>query len=152
MEFRSYDSFEEMMEAETKAQKEAAKRTKDWQKGIKKCDHFISDSGYGFPIFGEVLDDYRSEDPAMQYYRLCDCYSVACPEGEKGDVHISTISALISEDIFDFYRKKNSNLLVKQWNVHPKRELSLPQTAISKRWLNKEPFAKTSTTVFTFSP
>ncbi len=97
------------MEAEAKAQEETARRTKDWQKEIKKGDYFIRDSGYGFPIFGEVLDDCRSEDPAMQYYRLCDCYSVACPEGEKGDVHISTIGALISDDIFDFYRKKGWN-------------------------------------------
>ena len=101
-----YDSFDDMMEAERKAQEEAARRTQDWQKRIRKGDYFVSNSGYDFPIFGEVLDDYRDKDPAIQYYRFCDCYSIACPEGEKGDIHISTIQFLISQDVFEFYRKK----------------------------------------------
>jgi hypothetical protein len=101
-----YGSSEEMMEAERRAQKEAARRTADWQKQIVKNDLFVSISPYGFPIFGEVLDDYRNESPEMQYYRFCDCYSIACPEGEKGDVHICTIDALITRNVFDAVRKK----------------------------------------------
>jgi hypothetical protein len=105
MEIRFYKSFEEMMEAERSAQKAAAVRTADWQKRISNGHCFASISPYGFPIFGEVLDDYRSESPEIRYYRLCDCYSIACPEGEKGDVHISTIDALVTKNAFNAARK-----------------------------------------------
>jgi hypothetical protein len=105
MGIRFYKSFEEMIEAERSARKAAAVRTADWQRRIGKGHMFASISPYGFPIFGEVLDDYRNESPEMQYYRFCDCYSIACPEGERGDVHISTIDALVTKNAVNTFRK-----------------------------------------------
>ena len=99
-----YDSWEEMIEDEDRARKEADRRTKDWQKKVKPGDYFVTDSGYGFPIFGKVLEKYKEKE--LDNYRFCDCYSSACPEGEKGGVHVSTILSVINEEIFEFYRKR----------------------------------------------
>lgn len=100
-----YDSLEEMYEAEEKARKAADSRTQDWQKKLESGDYFCKDSGYGFPIFGQVLK--RHEEKFLENYRLCDCYSVAVPNGERGDVHVSTIDKKLSKDEFNSYKEKN---------------------------------------------
>ena len=40
-------------------------------------------------VFGEVLEGYQ--EAHLRHYRFCRCFSVACPEGEVGDVHVSTV-------------------------------------------------------------
>jgi len=60
---------------------------------VKPGDCFMSDSGEGFLVFGEVLEGYP--EGRLQHYRFCRCYSVACPEGELGDVHVSTIRCIV---------------------------------------------------------
>ena len=107
-----YDSFEEMIEALGKAMKEADSRVTEHQKKYRPGDIVVSDSGYGFPIFHEILDieklvrdsflkygeGYEDEgiylldlyrEPHMQYYCFANNYSEACPEGELGDFHRS---------------------------------------------------------------
>ena len=107
-----YGSFEEMQDDLGRAMKEADARVKEEQKRYRSGDIVLSDSGYGFPIFHELLDnekivkenllkygdEYEDEgiytldlynEPHMKYYRFANNYSEACPEGELGDFHLS---------------------------------------------------------------
>ena len=102
MEF--FDSVEEMFEAERKAREAADARTKEWQKQTKMGDCFRQSTPYGFDIYGEVLEGYEEE--YLQNYRFCYCLSVACPEGERGDVHMSQVTELISRDEFEETKTK----------------------------------------------
>lgn len=99
-----FDSLDDMFEAEDKAREAADKKVTDSQKELKKGDYFIKDSGYGFPIFGQVLKEYKNK--RLAHYRLCECYSVAVPYGERGDVHVSTIGKKIDEKLFNKFREK----------------------------------------------
>jgi hypothetical protein len=94
-----FDSLDDMLDADDKAREAADKRTTDSQKELKKGDYFVNDSGYGFPKFGQVLKEYKNK--RLQNYRLCECYSVAVPYGERGDVHVSTIGYKIDEKLFN---------------------------------------------------
>lgn len=128
-----FDDMDEMVAAEAAAQDEAAKLVQPWQREIAVGDKFVKVSR-GFAIFGEVLDpsevlrqidadedeiafetELRAE-PHMQNFRFCRLYSPIYPEGQMGDVHIATVSAIISEDIFETFRKRgwrvNQNDLV----------------------------------------
>jgi len=93
-----------MMDAEQKAQKVANEQVLPWQAAIGVGDCFREDTPYGFDIYGTVLEEYEEE--AMRYYKFCYCFSVACPEGEKGDVHMSVISELISGEEFERRRRE----------------------------------------------
>ena len=102
MEF--FDSVEEILEAEKKAQAAANARVQEWQRQIKKGDYFRQSTPYGFDIFGEVLKEYNVEH--LVHYRLCYCFSVACPEGEKGDVHTSQVTEIISRKDYEAIKAK----------------------------------------------
>ncbi len=104
MDITFFDSLEDAFDAIERARKAADARTKDWQKQIKKGDYFICDSGYGFPIFGKVLREYKDE--RMSNYRFCECYSIACPYGERGDVHVSTILARLDRETFEKFKER----------------------------------------------
>jgi len=95
-----YDSTEEMLDDLTSAMEAADDNTKEWQKAIKKGDCFWQETEYGFNIYGEVLKNaYREKH--LKNYRLCKCYSEACPEGEMGDVHMSVIGGLLTREEFE---------------------------------------------------
>ena len=79
-----------------------------WQTRVNPGDCFMSDSGEGFPVFGEVLESYREK--RLQHYRFCRCYSVVCPEGELGDVHVSTILCLVSRALFERLKEVGGEL------------------------------------------
>ena len=102
MEF--FDSVEEMFEAERKAQEAANARVQDWQREIKAGDCFRQSTPYGFDIYGEVLEEYQAEH--LRNYRFCYCFSAACPEGERGDVHLSVIDELIDREAFEAMKRK----------------------------------------------
>ena len=108
MDIQSFDTAEEMFEAEARAQKRANDNTDDWQKSLHKGDYFVKDSGLGFPIFGRVLQEYKRK--GMENYRFCECYSVACPYGEKGDVHVSTIGQKMDRVVFEAFKNKGWSL------------------------------------------
>ena len=106
-----YNSDEDMWEDLGRQMKAADARVTEAQKKYRPGDIVMSDSGYGFPIFHEILDiekvvkeglwkydDYEDEgiytldlygEPHMKYYCFSKSYSEACPEGELGDFHIS---------------------------------------------------------------
>lgn len=95
-----YESTEEMLDALTDAMEAADSRVQEWQKAIKKGDCFWQGTDYGFNIYGKVLKNaYREEH--LRNYRFCKCFSEACPEGEMGDVHVSSISGILSREEFE---------------------------------------------------
>ena len=119
-----YGSFEDMMEAESKARQQADTRVTPEQKKYRAGDIVVSDPGYGFPIFHEILDieklvrdnlrkygdDYEEEgsyildiynEPHMKNYRFCRSYSVVVPEGELGDIHLSIAVGQVSREYFN---------------------------------------------------
>ena len=119
-----YDSFEEMMEAERRAREAADAIVQPWQKDCRAGDILVSDPGYGFPIFHEILDneeivkenlwkygdEYEDEgiylldtynQPHMENYRFTRSYSVVVPEGEYGDIHLSVAIGKVGRDVFD---------------------------------------------------
>ena len=108
MEFQAFDSWDEMMGAIDKARIAADGRVQDYQAAIKAGDFFVQDTEYGFYIFGEILqaDDEFYKSVEGKNYRFCKAYSVACIEGECGDVHVSVISAVISKALFESIRDK----------------------------------------------
>lgn len=114
MEFESFDTFDEMLAAIDKARVAADSRVLPWQSEIKPGDYFVQGTPYGFLIFGQVLeaDDAFYKSDEGKHYRLCQCYSVACPEGEMGDVHVSVIGMVINETVFKRFEAKG-------WTVEP---------------------------------
>jgi len=113
MEIQSFDSYEEMFETIHQARKAADARVKPWQAAIKLGDHFVRVDALGgdlLTIYGEVIESPYPEDrevfaqPHMKHYRLTRCFSLACPEGEIGDVHVSTINKLMDKETFELAR------------------------------------------------
>lgn len=109
MEFQGFDSWEEVIAAIREASETADKRVQDWQAAIKPGDYFIKDTPYGFLIFGKVLDcdDEFYKTQEGKNYRFCECFSVACPFGEMGDVHVSAISCIIKKETFEHFKANN---------------------------------------------
>lgn len=122
MKIKDFNDMSEILAEEQAAQDEADERVRPWQADLKVGDKFVK-YAHGLVIFGEVLDPVEEErkagadedeveytrelysEPHMQNYRMCRCFSVTCPNGEMGDVHISTIGAVITNDQFEDARK-----------------------------------------------
>ena len=100
MEIEYCDSFDDMMTRLQEAMKAADARVKPWQASITSGNYFLQQTEYGFHIYGVVLKEDTQRESHLQHYRLCKCYSVACPEGEVGDVHVSSIEQILSEAEF----------------------------------------------------
>jgi hypothetical protein len=114
-----FDSWEDAMEAERRAQERAAERTKPTQLDIKPGQYIINCRYFpDLPIFSEILDisklghdeeeqryiDEVYGQPHMKYYRPTKAYSSACLWGEIGDIHVSEISVIIDKELFDWYK------------------------------------------------
>ena len=101
-----------MMEAQRQASRSADERVTEEQKRYRPGDIIVSDPGYRFPVFHDILDieklvrnsfmehgeSYEDEgiylldlyrEPHMKYYCFTKSYSEACPSGELGDFHRS---------------------------------------------------------------
>ena len=112
MKFTAYESYEEMFADLRMQMQKADFRVTPEQKRYRPGDIVVSDSGYGFPIFHEILDIEKIvkddlmkhgrniEDeaietldlyrqPHMKYYCFTKSYSETCPDGELGDFHRS---------------------------------------------------------------
>ena len=103
VEVESFATHEEAMARIEECRKAADARVKPWQAALKPGERFIY-LGEGLVIFGEVLETYEEE--RLKHYRFCRCYSVACLEGELGDVHVSTVVALVSRRFFEGMRER----------------------------------------------
>ena len=113
MELQLFDSTEEMLDAVRQAREAADAQVQPWQAAIKPGDFFVRVVMFGadvLTIYGEIIESPFEQDrkifaqPHMKHYRLSKCYSVACPEGEIGDVHVSSIRSLIVKEIFELAR------------------------------------------------
>ena len=113
MEIQSFDSTKEMFETVRRAREAADAQVKPWQAAIKLGDHFVRVVMFGaerLTIYGEIIESPFLQDreiftqPHMKYYRFSRCFSVACPEGEIGDVHVSTVHQLIDKETFELAR------------------------------------------------
>ena len=100
--------------SEKRMREAADSRTQEWQRQLRKGDYFRKVTSDGLEIYGEVLREYETD--CMKNFRLCRCYSLACPEGETGSVHVSTIGSLVDRRTFESVKRK----LTKGW----KRALS----------------------------
>jgi hypothetical protein len=74
---------------------------KDWQRELKKGDYFVRNAGVGIPVYGEVVQSSGEYRGRLRDYRFCKCYSMMCPTGELGDVHISTVDRLLTPNEFE---------------------------------------------------
>ena len=105
MEVEFFDSLEEAQARLRQAMKAADGKVKPWQAAIRPGDCFIADGGEeDLVVFGEVLEGYQ--EAHLRHYRFCRCFSVACQEGELGDVHVSTVLCRVSRAFFDEMRQE----------------------------------------------
>jgi hypothetical protein len=130
-----YDSWEQAMDAERKAREVADTKVTPWHLKCRAGDILVSDPGYGFPIFHEILDnelivkenlqkygdDYEDEgvyildmycfSPEPWHYRFARNYSEAVPEGELGDFHLSVAIGKLKHHE-DFEKLKANNFYI----------------------------------------
>lgn len=97
-------TIEELFESMQRDREQANEHIQDWQWKVKPGDNFIRTDSI-VPIYGTVLeipeeDANLYEQEHMKGYCLTKCYSVMCPAGEVGDIHISSIDRTISQDEF----------------------------------------------------
>ena len=113
MEIQFFDSTEEMLDAIREARQVADGRVLPWQDRIKPGDLFARVEMFGaelLTIYGEIIESPYEQDreifaqPHMKHYRLSKCFSVACPEGEMGEVHVASIQILIDRETFELAR------------------------------------------------
>jgi len=112
MEITPFDSFDEMMERLRREMAAADARVQPWQAEVEAGDYFVRQTPYEFQVYGEVLPDEEPREADGRHYRFCKCYSIACPDGELGDVHVSVIERLLSRQEFDDAKRS-------RWNPNP---------------------------------
>jgi hypothetical protein len=100
MEFESYDSLDAMYKAMEEQRMLADSFVKPFQKAASPGDYYTQATDYGFTIYGEILQDPEPRPPKLVNYRFVEAYSVACPDGERGDIHVSSIDRIITADEF----------------------------------------------------
>ena len=99
-----YNSTEEMLDSLSRAMQETDEQVKPWQSAIKKGNYYMQETEYGFSIYGEILKNaYRQRD--LKNYRFVKAYSLACSDGEPGDLHVSVITQIITKEQFEEARK-----------------------------------------------
>lgn len=134
MHFETFDSVEDMFDAIEANERAAEAAVREWQKRIKVGDYVMRhDSDEDIWIYTEILDPIAGEE------KLCDpnnpedqehmallrdawspggpkrCrrwgkhYSIFSPNGELGELHISTVTAIIPKLVFDVATNENSS-------------------------------------------
>ena len=102
----SFDNLDDLFDEMEEQGRAADTRVKDWQAKIKAGDYFVRRSGLGFSIYGEILEEEERREKGLEHYRLCRGYSVACRDGEMGDIHVSQIDALLSKEEFQEAKRR----------------------------------------------
>lgn len=106
MEITSFDNLDDLFEQMRKDQEAADARVSPWQEEIKPGD-YVARQGPVFMIYSEILEDLETRDAEVEHYRLTCSYSVACPNGELGDLHVSTIERMLTQN--EFYELKEKD-------------------------------------------
>lgn len=101
MAIHTFDNIEDFFDEERKQRETADASVKDWQRAIKPGDYFRQRHEVGINIYGEVLEDDEPRGPGLENYRFCRAYSLACPEGELGDIHVSQIEEILTRAKFE---------------------------------------------------
>lgn len=86
------------MEALWKDKEAADSLVQPWQAKIKARDYFMR-RVHGIPIYGQVLKENK-RPKELKNYRFTKCFSVICPIGEKGEIHVSTIEKILTKEEF----------------------------------------------------
>jgi hypothetical protein len=114
MTVHTFDSLEDLLQAVTQDREAADQCVLPFQAEAKVGDCYVRLlPDEGLVIFGELLDptaDCTGEElaevrslyrqPHMRHYRFGRHYSVACEDGELGDIHVANIAAIISRAAF----------------------------------------------------
>jgi len=106
MEFKPYETLEDMFSAMEMHRHRADQSVQPFQAAASPGDHYLQRSGYGFDIYGRILEEEEPRPQRLQHYRFVEAYSVACPEGEIGDMHVSSIEQILSETEFSEARER----------------------------------------------
>lgn len=124
MDVQFFDSMEDMQDAIALGREQADARSTEQQKACKIGDHYYRyEPDWDLHVYAEILDPVESDrqaggdeeelerlkrlyaSPHMQGFRFARCFSVICPDGELGDIHVSTITEFISNDEFKYAKK-----------------------------------------------
>jgi len=108
MKVEFFDTAEEAEQRLTEAMTAADARVIAWQAAVTPGDFFMAESGEGFAVFGQVLEGYKEK--RLRHYRFCRCFSEVCPEGELGDVHVSTLVCVLTREAFERVREQGWRL------------------------------------------
>lgn len=118
-----FTDYESMVKAVQANREHADAQVTDWQTTLQPGDHFYYES-HGLPIVGVILPpggkteaelavmdpedaaELREEAstyamPHMKNYRFTRSYSEVCPDGELGDIHVSSVRRKITEAEFN---------------------------------------------------
>ena len=101
-----FDDFDEIMNTLQRRMEEADSHVAPWQSKITAGQYFKRYCPLGFYIYGEILKEEEPREDHLKHYRLCKAYSIACLQGEMGDIHISKVNSLISKEEFDAVQKR----------------------------------------------
>lgn len=104
MEFIKYDNLDDMLKALEGARLGADAVTEEWQEDFSVGDCFVQHTDMGFDVIAEIKE--TNPEGRLKNYYFCDAYSVACPNGELGDIHASVISARLPRSVFEAYKEE----------------------------------------------
>ena len=89
-------SIVDIVVAYEKAERYADAMVREWQRNVKIGDCFRQKVSDCLDIYGEVIGDGFGKN-----WRLCRCYSFACPDGEAGSVHVSQMDEIIPKEALE---------------------------------------------------
>jgi hypothetical protein len=126
MTVKAFDSAEEMLAEMQRDREDADAHIEEWQRPTKPGDKIVRLAD----VFGEILLIYgKLTEPEPVYgaewrrtSRYGWFYSVACPEGEPGSLHLATITAVITDEEFEAAREAG-------WPM----DLNLVRNAVQRR-------------------
>jgi hypothetical protein len=120
---------DDLFELEVEARTAADASVTPSQEALKPGDYCLREA-HGLAIYSEILDaaevilggrDFKDLDPEdqeevtdtrksyaqphMRYYRFTRSYSRACPNGELGDIHVSTVKKVLTAVQFQAARE-----------------------------------------------
>ena len=100
-----FDDLDDLFSQMQSDQEAADSCVQEWQTAIKPGD-YVCRPGPGFLIYSEILDDPEPRDSGLENYRFTRSYSIACPAGELGDIHVSTIERTLAAHEFQNIKER----------------------------------------------
>lgn len=105
MAIEGFDDLDEMFLRMRKDQERADAQVRPWQVNLEAGD-YCRRIGPGFLIYHQILPDPEERPAGLENYRFTRGYSVACPDGELGDIHVSTVERRLSQEQFETARAR----------------------------------------------